>query len=270
MFMAELIVPFLIFGPRRARIVAFWVLAGFQTSLILTGNFAHFSALTLALCVLLLDDDALKAIVPPHLKPLTPPAGAEKRWRDGLVMGVAVALIAMACLQTTVTLAGPKSLPGVARRGLAALSQWHLVGRYGVFAVMTTQRLEIVIEGSSDGHGWRAYRFKHKAGRTRRPPSFVAPHQPRLDWQMWFASLRGHRHTPWFSSLIQRLLEGSPEVLDLFAENPFPEGAPVFVRARLYEYRFSDLEERGRTGQWWLRQPRGMYFPAVSLPPEHP
>src|SRR5204863_8662309 len=88
-------------------------------------------------------------------------------------------------------------------------------------------------------------------------------HQPRLDWQMWFAALESARDNPWFARLMLRLLEGSPPVLALLDANPFPDRPPAHVRALLYEYRFADRDTRAATGQWWVRSLTGLYFPAV-------
>jgi hypothetical protein len=140
-----------------------------------------------------------------------------------------------------------------------------IVNRYGLFAVMTTSRPEIIVEGSNDGETWREYAFRYKPGALTRAPPWNIPHQPRVDWQMWFAALGDFRQNRWFIAFMLRLLEGSPPVLALLDGNPFPEGPPRFVRASLYEYRFSDAATRAATGQWWVREPAGLYFPQVSL-----
>jgi hypothetical protein len=130
---------------------------------------------------------------------------------------------------------------------------------------MTTTRPEIVIEGSDDGTNWKAYEFKFKAGDVGRPLRWVAPYQPRLDWQMWFAALGDYRSNPWFVAFVERLLEGSPEVVALLAENPFLDHPPRYVRAVTYEYHFSTWAERRETGAWWHREPHGDYLPPVGL-----
>jgi hypothetical protein len=131
---------------------------------------------------------------------------------------------------------------------------------------MTTERPEIVIEGSDDGVTWRPYGFRWKPGDLHRRPRFVAPYQPRLDWQMWFAALSSYRATPWFGQLLERLFEGSPPVLSLLAVNPFPDAPPRMVRAVLYRYRFTTPEERAATGNWWARERLGLYSPVLERP----
>src|SRR5262249_34314875 len=116
------------------------------------------------------------------------------------------------------------------------LSPLMIVNQYGLFAVMTTSRPEIVIEGSADGEAWREFEFHYKPGPVARQALWNIPHQPRLDWQMWFAALGDYRENPWFVALVLRLLQGSAPVLALLDSNPFPEGPPKFIRARLYDY----------------------------------
>ena len=105
------------------------------------------------------------------------------------------------------------------------------------------------------------YEFRYKPGDVRRAPPVVAPHQPRLDWQMWFAALGTYQSNRWFVNLMVRLLQGEPSVLGLLGSNPFPNGPPHYVRARLYLYHFTRWGSR----DWWTREERGMYFPPVSL-----
>jgi hypothetical protein len=98
-----------------------------------------------------------------------------------------------------------------------------------------------------------------------RAPRWVAPYQPRLDWQMWFAALGTYRDNPWFVNFVYRLLEGSPPVLALLGPNPFPAAPPRFIRAEIYDYAFTDWHTRRTTGAWWKREHVGSYLPAVSL-----
>src|SRR5262249_45299972 len=131
--------------------------------------------------------------------------------------------------------------------------------------VMTTRRMEIVVEGSDDGREWRPYEFRYKPGDLERRPPFVAPHQPRLDWQMWFAALDDYRRGPWFLGFGQRPREGSPPVLALMARNPFPRAPPRSLRASFYEYHFPRTAERRATHAWWRRTAAGLYCPVLTL-----
>jgi hypothetical protein len=131
---------------------------------------------------------------------------------------------------------------------------------------MTTTRPEIIIEGSDDGNEWKAYEFFYKPGDPKRGPRFIAPHQPRLDWQMWFAAMQPP--PIWFMNFVGRLLEGSPDVLKLLRVNPFPNRPPRMIRASYYDYHVASLEERRRTGNWWRRERLGVYLPPCGLRPD--
>ena len=157
----------------------------------------------------------------------------------------------------------PWPKPVVAASGW--LASFRSFNSYGLFAVMTTSRPEIIVEGSNDGITWLEYEFKYKAGDLKQRPKFVEPHQPRLDWQMWFAALSDYRHNPWFVNFCSRLLEGSPQVLGLLERNPFPNAPPRYVRAVVYDYHFTDFSTRRRTGAWWRRERKGEYVPVMSL-----
>jgi hypothetical protein len=130
-----------------------------------------------------------------------------------------------------------------------------------VFATTTTTRPEIVVEGSNDGREWRPYVLPHMPGPVARAPTWNIPYQPRLDWQMWFASYGPLAQNRWIERLLQRLLEGSAPVVALFEETPFADAAPKYVRAQLYDYHFAAPGGAG----WWQRSLNGAYFPQVSL-----
>jgi hypothetical protein len=273
MFVIELAVPFLIFAPRRLRMAGGAALAIFQVLILLTGNYTFFNCLTLGLCLLLCDDFLLAPLLPrklavlysqPAMGPAAPPARG-RPWRLVVIAPLAVLVLSISAVQL---LSPFGRLPSWTRPVVSVyrwLSPLRSVNRYGLFAVMTTERPEIIVEGSSDGRHWKEYGFRYQPGDPNRRPAFVAPHQPRLDWQMWFAALGNYRQNPWFVSFCRRLLEGSPEVLALLGKDPFPDQPPKYIRARLYNYRFTSPEERKRTGAWWQREPKGEYLPPVSL-----
>src|SRR5207248_7940402 len=139
------------------------------------------------------------------------------------------------------------------------------VNQYGLFAVMTKERPEIRIEGSRDGVSWKTYEFRYKPGEPTRAPRFVAPFQPRLDWQMWFAALGDYRSEGWLLRFCEQLLRGSRPVLALLRTNPFPDAPPRYLRAMLDRYRFTDQAARRATGAWWRREPLGPYAPVLTL-----
>ena len=267
-FCVELVVPFLIFAPRRLRFLGGYALMGLQILIVLTGNYAFFNLLTLALCLMLFDDSALGMLVPKALLERlsrTHEPSQRPRWHRATTWVAAVLFVSLSLAQVNQSMGAPLAIP----RPLELADEWLLplrtINGYGLFAVMTTERREIIVEGSDDRVRWLPYEFKYKPGDLNRRPTFVAPHQPRLDWQMWFAALGSHRDHRWFVALCIRLLQGKPEVLALLRNNPFPEHAPKFVRADLYDYDLTESAERRATGAWWRRERAGEYLPAISL-----
>ena len=260
----EVGVVFLIFAPRRLRAAAAWCVLGFQALIALTGNYNFFNLLTMLLCVLLFDDAALRSAIPARLAACI----AEQAPRPGRTATTIAVVIALTVVPVGMNrvcqLFSATGLP-VADTLTDAISPLLIVNPYGLFAVMTTTRPEIVVEGSVDGQQWREYEFRYKPGSIPHRPPWNIPHQPRLDWQMWFAALGGPREERWFSSFLRRLLENSPPVVSLLTANPFPDHPPKYVRAILYEYRFADAKTHAATGQWWVRREEGGFFPAVSL-----
>jgi hypothetical protein len=229
----ELVAPFSMLAPRRVRLSGAALMVALQLTIALTGNYAFFNLLTAALCLFLLDDGARKLFT-------------RENWiRMLLLVGVAV-----------VTVPASLGFPGLMPR---AVDSFRIVNRYGLFAVMTTARPEIIIEASVDGDTWEPYEFKYKPGDLRRAPGWVAPHQPRLDWQMWFAALGSPRDEPWFSAFLRRLLDRSPEVVALLRSVPLEGRPPRAVRAVLYQYHFADRTTRARDGVWWTRERLRIY-----------
>jgi predicted DCC family thiol-disulfide oxidoreductase YuxK len=253
---AEAILPWLIFGPRRLKQVAAFGLIGLQVLIILTGNYAFFNLLAIALCVLLLDD----AFFAKKIREFTPryPARADRT--------VSAVVITTILLLSLIGQAGMFGLSSEPMRAVSdAVSPFGIVNQYGLFAVMTTKRAEVEVEGTTDGQNWRPYVFRYKTGPLNRAPGWVAPFQPRLDWQMWFAALGNFRQNPWFVRFLISLLEGSRPVLALMESDPFEGRRPTQVRAMLYEYHFTTFSERMKTGNWWKREAKGIYLPAIGL-----
>jgi len=244
----ECAVPVLAFGPRRLRQAGFALLTGFQGLIAVTGNYAFFNWLTAVLNLTLLEQ-----------KPAPPPSRVPRR-PGGRVFGaietIAAGTVLLLGVSDLVRRLRPRSQPVAALERLeAVLAPFRVVGSYGLFSVMTTSRPEIVIEGSDDGQEWREYVLRYKPGDVMRAPRWIAPHQPRLDWQMWFAAL-GYPPT-WFASFLERLL----------LRNPFPGRPPRYVRAVLYDYRFTDSAARRATGAWWQREEKGLYCPIRKREP---
>jgi len=261
-----LVAPVFVFAPLPFCYIAGAVFTPLMVLIGLTGNYCFFNLLGIALAVLLFDDAVwlrLVAAVSPGLRISTdvPLAPGWPLWATlpfaGLIAFLSAEVMSRLFRFTT---RWPKRIEQVR----AWLEPFRLVNGYGLFAVMTTERPEIIVEGSHDGLTWRAYEFKWKPGETHRQPRFVAPHQPRLDWQMWFAALGCYKTTPWFGRFLVRLLSGSPDVLSLLRKNPFADKPPRLIRAVIYDYRFTDSAARRATGAWWWRERRGLYSPVLS------
>ncbi|NXG40277.1 LMF2 factor, partial [Dromaius novaehollandiae] len=164
-----------------------------------------------------------------------------------------------------------KLWPGI-HQMFNAVERFQVVNSYGLFRRMTGVggRPEVVLEGSYDKHVWTEIEFMYKPGNLSAAPPVVAPHQPRLDWQMWFAALAQHSSSPWFTSFVYRLLQGKKDVIRLVqadeSKYPFSSQPPVYIRAQLYKYWFTDsAEAREGAAPWWRRQHVHEFFPAVSL-----
>ena len=275
----ELFLPFLIFAPRALRLIGFMAFVFLQVFILVTGNYTFFNWLTILLCMLLLDD----AMFPSRMSrpfQLGRPRAAHRwqRWPHAL-LGVPLACVVLVLSGNTLLhqanrllvrfdRAEPRTSPALVSAIHNKAQGFRSINGYGLFAVMTKSRPEIVVQGSMDGRTWENYTFKHKPVDVARRPGFVAPHQPRLDWQLWFASLRGmgnQQTRNWFVPFLVRLLHGSPPVLGLLDENPFPHGPPRHVRALVYDYRFSTPEERRETGAWWVRGEPKLFCPPVSV-----
>jgi predicted DCC family thiol-disulfide oxidoreductase YuxK len=269
-FVIELGLPFLIFAPRRLRFLAAWGILALQTSILVTGNYNWFNLQTMLLCLPLFDDAALARIMPQRLRAWLPlrQAALPPRATTRIAAGAVAALLVL-CSLIDMDLRFGGNPPAAVRTVDALIEPLHLTSPYGLFSVMTTQRNEIVIEGSNDGIEWREYEFRYKPGGLSRRPRWNIPHQPRLDWQMWFAALDDPRRLRWFWLFLERLLHNEPAVTALLAGNPFPDKPPLYIRARFYEYTYTDARAKGR-GQWWERRLLGLYFPEVRLKADEP
>ena len=259
----EIIAPFFIWAPRRPRLIAAGLMIFLQLVIALTGNYCFFNLLTLALCLLLIDDGVAASLRDPRT------FRTAKRLQDRLSTSGAI-IVLIVSLPINGWLIFTAFKPDAAWPRTLAFAYQHLepfriVNGYGLFRVMTKDRREIVIEGSADGIDWLPYEFKWKPGDVNRAPGWCAPHQPRLDWQMWFAALGTPEQNPWFTRLAVCLLKGKLDVARLFAHDPFPNQPPRYIRAILFRYRFTTAKEHRQTGAWWKREELGEYLPTVSL-----
>jgi len=307
----ELGLVWMLFLPRRWRIVCFFIATAWQIGIILTANYTFLNYLVLALGFLLLDDRVLLHRLPKRWKrplldrtdtervdvtrpnttsPTEPDSsstlqdlvtvsteerqseyGRRENWRDLLrqqltvlqrsLTGLMLAWIFYATAVELLWIAFPTLK--VPTTPIEALEPFRIANRYGLFAVMTRGRYEIEFQGSEDGQNWQAYPFRYKPQDPSQPPGIYAPYQPRFDWNLWFASLGSWREYPIVINTEVRLLSTDPDVLALFAGNPFPQEPPHQVRAVLWQYWFTTAAEKHRTGMWWRREFLGLYAPTL-------
>jgi len=243
-FVVELGLPLFLWGPRRLRPIVVGGMLGFQLFVVATANYGFFNYLSAALCLWVLDDRDLgvRDAEPRIVSPL----------RTAALLVVAAVLVPVSLVPFTPFFRSPLPAVLVPLRVTRAIEAYRSVNAYHLFASMTLERREPVFEGTADGVTWLPYEFRYKPGDVDRAPPFVAPHQPRVDFQLWFLFL-GHR-AGYVETLLDRLLHDPDAVASLFARNPFPDAPPIAVRIAAYRYRFSDVATRRATGAWWTRE----------------
>ena len=262
-FGIELLLPFALLLPQpKVRLTASLGFLSLMLLIAVTGNYAFFNLLTIALCLAPIEN----RYYPSRLQPKTIPLPyTPVPWRH---LGSAVALLQLSLAIPTLffTVGLLPRAGSLFTHWERTLAPWHLTSGYGLFAVMTTRRPELTLERSSDGLAWQPIEFKYKAGPPDRTPPQIAPFQPRLDWQMWFAALSAERgQLPgWFTPFLQKLHKGNPDVWSLLPPQPRPSEKD-YLRLRLDQYHFTTLSERSSTGNWWRITPGPVL---LVLPPE--
>src|SRR5437016_5661474 len=257
----ELIVPWFSFGPRTARHIAGALLILFQIFLIVSGNLSFLNYLTIIPFLACLDDTLLRHLLPKRLVERAERAAQQSEPSRinntiALVLSILVAYLSIA-----------PALNLVSHRQImnTGFNRFDLVNTYGAFGTVGRERDEIIFEGTDDAAitadtKWKEYEFVAKPGDPNRRPPFIAPYQPRIDWQIWFSAMASPGNYPWTFHFVWKLLHNAPGTLSLLANNPFPGKPPHFVRARLYRYRFAPLGEKG----WWRRELVNEWLPALS------
>ena len=242
-----------------------WLIIGFQIFLIVSGNLSFLNWLTIAISIPLLDDQAIAFLLPKRLQ-LKAAKLAEKKSNVGFirrtVLGFVALLLSILSIPPILNMLSPYQIMNT------SFNPFHLVNTYGAFGSIGKTRNEIILEGTQENFvgqdtDWKEYEFWAKPGNIRRRPPFIAPYQPRLDWQIWFAAMSRIEREPWLVHLIYKLLQNDRGALYLMANNPFPDRPPTFIRAEMYEYRFTRFGDS--PGIWWERRRVGVYLPPVSL-----
>jgi lipase maturation factor 1 len=295
----ELAIVWMLFLPRPARLICFCIVTSWQIGVIFTANYTFLNYLVLALGILLLDDRSLRWLLPAKLRATLPePApqhevqqhefplsilatpGEDKQEIPPPVHGPAsyisaVSICVSAVMLTWIAYATTAEmiqmpwpdlpLPSAPVR---ALEPFRIANQYGLFAIMTRGRYEIEFQGSNDGQSWTPYLFRYKPQALNEAPRIYAPYQPRFEWNLWFASLGDWQQNDLVPLTEERLLDNDPDVLALFRENPFSQAPPRYVRAVLWQYWFTSMEEKQRTGNWWKRDLLGLYAPELTRQPD--
>jgi lipase maturation factor 1 len=275
----ELFLIFAIFLPRRFRILLFFFITPWEIGIILTSNYAFLNYLVLLLGILLIDDKFLSSLRSSSAQTIARaessdriateavPSAALKSGIQLFVQGFFLTWVFYAtCVLLLSMVTRDVPLPTAPVR---ALVPFRIANDFGLFAIMTRDRYEIEFQGSRDGLSWIPYPFRYKPQDISAPPRIYAPYQPRFDWNLWFASLGSWRENTFVVQVEQRLLTAEPDVLALFAGNPFPVPAepPLQVRAVLWQYWFSDWKDKREKGVWWRRQQIGLYAPTIEREP---
>jgi hypothetical protein len=300
----ELGLVFMMFFPRRVRLICFFIVTPWELGVIFTANYTFLNYLVLSLGFLLLDDRFLRRFVPIRFRPPEPAhdvpveprekslsilspvsAGAianemtdgSERFEPRLLprisdhlrafrLAASVVMLTWIAYDTTVELiAIPWRSSPLPTQPIAALDPFRIANQYGLFAVMTRGRYEIEFQGSNDGSHWVAYPFRYKPQAVDEAPRIYAPFQPRFEWNLWFASLGDWRQNNLVPLTEERLLTNDNDVVGLFRSNPFAKSPPRFTRAVLWQYWFTSIEEKRRTGNWWRREWLGLYAPVITL-----
>ncbi|HEY2387055.1 MAG TPA: lipase maturation factor family protein [Candidatus Binatia bacterium] len=257
----------LVFAPRRVRAAVVAVMTLFQLSVLLTANYGFFNYLNLALLLLVLDDGHLVWIAARCRVALTPaPPPRHGRLRTALFAALTLVVVPVSIVPFLPFLSRSAARAPALGPVRDVIEATRAVNAYHLFAQMTLVRREVVIEGSADGTAWQSYELRYKPGDPDRAPPFVAPHQPRVDFQLWFLPLGGRLQARYFDTLLARLLTKPAAVAPLFARDPFPDTPPKLLRVALYRYRFSDAPTRRATGDWWTRELLGTTQP-IGAPP---
>jgi len=262
--LVEIVVPFFIWAPRRLRLIACGLLIFLQIAIAITGNYCFFNLLTITLCLLLIDDSVVGIGRSREAVRFGAPGGCALPLSIYATVAVIVVTLPINAWLIFNAFKPESKMPGIIRSAYERIEPFRIANGYGLFRVMTKDRGEIIIEGSADGIDWRAYEFKWKPGDMMGAPGWCAPHQPRLDWQMWFAALESPEQNRWLVGLVVRLFQNNPDVIHLLKNNPFSDLPPRYIRAEFYRYRFTMAEEHRAAGAWWKRQSLGEYFHEIS------
>src|SRR5438874_640188 len=258
----ELVVPWLSFGPRQARHIAGVLLVTFQIFLVVSGNLSFLNYLTIIPFLACFDDTFLRHFLPQALVQRAERAAQESepsRINNTIAFALSIVVVYLSVAPVLNLVSGRQLMN-------YSYDPFDLVNTYGAFGSVGRERDEIIFEGTGDtlitgDTQWKEYEFKAKPGDPNRRPPFVAPYQPRIDWQIWFAAMASPADYPWTLHFVWKLLHNDRGALSLLANDPFPNAPPHYVRARLYRYRFAPIGDK----PWWKRERVGEWLPALDV-----
>ncbi len=263
-WIGELVAPWLVFWPRLARHIAGSIIVLFQLVLIVSGNLSFLNWLTIIPALACFDDGFWAKLLPVVLvRKAQAAADAAEESKPMLTTSYIIAgLVALLSLQPAFNLLSNEQIMNT------SYDPFDLVNTYGAFGSVGQERLNVVFEGTMDDTTnnkavWKSYIYKGLPVRLDKQPPQIAPYQPHLDWQMWFASMSTADQYPWTYNLVWKLLHNDPIATGLFAENPFPGKPPRFIRATIYRYKFA--EPGNPQHFWWTREPLGLWMPVLSV-----
>ena len=263
-FLAELVAPLFLFWPRIGRLIAGLAIVLFQITLILSGNLSFLNWLTIVPALACFDDRFLSGLLPRGIvRRAEKAASAARPSRPMAAVSWSVALlIAILSIQPILNLFSPQQLMN------SSFDPLELVNTYGAFGSVGQERLNLVFEGTDDPSPdertlWKPYPYKGLPVSLYKRPPQIAPYQLRLDWQVWFASMSTPEEYPWTIHLVAKLLQNDPAATGLFANNPFPDRPPRYIRVMRYRYAFA--KPGNPEGEWWNRRQVGdPWLPPLS------
>jgi len=264
--LGELLGPLLVWARQRwVRRAAFALVIGFQIGIALTANYGYFNLLAAVIALFLLDARDLRWL-PRWLVGAPGAASPRAPRRRPLVASAAAAIFLLTMLEFLVLIAGPGVADAPTLLGVRELTQpFRVANRYHLFAHIDPRRIEAELEWTVDGQEWRPLYLHYKPGPLDRRPPMVAPHQPRLDFQLWFFTLKrdGGAHA-YFNTLVSHLCARPEAVRPWFTPESFPDRPPQIVRVVFHRYRMTDAETRSREGRYWSRETVG-YHPTAHF-----
>lgn len=282
-FLAEIAAPLAaVFLGRRGRWFAFWAWLALQAGIQATCNFGWLNTASIGLGLLLFDDQMLagaarrlrlnrlsaflaeradRQVVPPR-------AVAWRRYALATALWVHFYLSIIVFWDVT-QYPRPAVLDAVAKPlkfafdGLGSVNAFKLYSRFDPFHCVA----EFV--GSNDGgQTWRPYEFRVFPQRLDRIPPWIAPRFPRFEATLQILVATRSEPSALYAVIAGHLLNGNPEVLRLFAANPFPDRPPHMIRMPGYQYKFTDRATYRQTGNFWHREYLGEYMPMMYVSPK--